>query len=70
MARPSMPKRLSLADIGGRNEAWLRDLLFANPDLLPISDIDPSFGPFCPFVVSFAQRLDLSTSPSSAPMGG
>jgi hypothetical protein len=41
-------QRLPLGDTGGRDEAWLRDLLFANPDLLPISDIDPSFGPLLP----------------------
>lgn len=40
--------RLPLGDTGGRNEAWLRDLLFTNPDLLPISDIDSSFGPLLP----------------------
>jgi hypothetical protein len=41
-------QRLPLGDTGGRNEAWLRDVLFANPELLPISDIDPSSGPLLP----------------------
>lgn len=40
--------RLPLGDTGGRNEAWLRDVLFANPELLPVGDIDPSFGPLLP----------------------
>nr|WP_299242955.1 hypothetical protein [uncultured Halomonas sp.] len=32
----------------GRNEAWLRDLLAANPDLLPIEEVDSSFAPLVP----------------------
>ncbi|WP_218938145.1 hypothetical protein [Billgrantia lactosivorans] len=32
----------------GRNEAWLRDLLTDNPDLLPIEEVDPSFAPLVP----------------------
>ncbi|QRM27886.1 hypothetical protein [Microvirga sp. VF16] len=40
--------RLPIGDTGGRNEAWLRDTLFSNPELLPINDIDPSFGPLLP----------------------
>jgi hypothetical protein len=40
--------RLPLGDTGGRDEAWLRDTLFSNPDLLPIRDIDASFGPLLP----------------------
>ena len=40
--------RLPIGDTGGRNEAWLRDTLFTNPELLPINDIDPSFGPLLP----------------------
>jgi hypothetical protein len=41
-------QRLPLGDTGGRNEAWLRDTLFSNPDLLPINDIDASLGPLLP----------------------
>lgn len=41
-------KRLPLGDTAGRNEAWLRDTLQAHPELLPIADIDPSFGPLLP----------------------
>lgn len=45
---PQLWQRLPLGDTGGRNEAWLRDLLHANPLLIPIGDIDPSFGPLIP----------------------
>lgn len=41
-------QRLAFGDTSGRNEAWLRDTLFDNPELLPIQDIDPSFGPIIP----------------------
>lgn len=41
-------ERLAFGDTAGRNEAWLRDTLFAQPDLLPLRDIDPSFGPLIP----------------------
>lgn len=40
--------RLPIGDTGGRNEAWLRDTLFATPELLPVGDIDSSFGPLLP----------------------
>jgi hypothetical protein len=40
--------RLPIGETGGRNEAWLRDRLFTNPDILPINDIDSSFGPLLP----------------------
>lgn len=40
--------RVPLGDTRGRNEAWLRDTLFAHPETLPIADIDPSFGPPLP----------------------
>lgn len=40
--------RLPLGDTAGRNEAWLRDRLFEHPDLLPIGDLDPAFGPLLP----------------------
>jgi hypothetical protein len=41
-------KRLRLGETAGRNEAWLRDTLQARPELLPVADIDPSFGPLIP----------------------
>lgn len=40
--------RLPLGETRGRNEAWLRDTLFANPDLLPVHDIEPAYGPLLP----------------------
>jgi hypothetical protein len=40
--------RLAFGDTSGRNEAWLRDTLLANPELLPIHDLDPSYGPLVP----------------------
>lgn len=45
---PIRAERLAFGDTAGRNEAWLRDTLFAHPDLLPLRDIDPSFGPLIP----------------------
>lgn len=50
--RPGEPVRraakLPFGDTRGRNEAWLRDLLFAHPEVLPVGDVDPSFGPLLP----------------------
>jgi hypothetical protein len=40
--------KLPLGDTSRRNEAWLRDRLFEHPEVLPISDIDASFGPLIP----------------------
>jgi hypothetical protein len=47
-AAPSRAERLAFGETNGRNEAWLRDTLFDHPDLLPLRDIDPSFGPLIP----------------------
>ncbi len=41
-------KRLPLGDTGGRPEAWLRDTLQSHPELLPIGDLDPAYGPLLP----------------------
>jgi len=41
-------RRARLGFTDGRNEAWLRDLLGDNPDLLPIDEVDPSFAPLAP----------------------
>ena len=38
-------ERVFLGDVKGRNEGWLRDTLFKNPEIIPVSDIDPTFGP-------------------------
>lgn len=40
--------RLPLGETAGRNEAWLRDMLLAHPELLPVRDIDAGFGPLVP----------------------
>ena len=44
----SKASRLPLGETRGRNEAWLRDTLFANPNLLPVHDIEPAYGPLLP----------------------
>lgn len=41
-------ERLAFGETSGRNEAWLRDTLLSHPDLLPIRDIDASYGPLIP----------------------
>jgi hypothetical protein len=45
---PFRAERLAFGETAGRNEAWLRDTLFAHPDLLPVRDIDSSYGPLSP----------------------
>jgi hypothetical protein len=32
----------------GKNEGWLRDTLFENPEIIPVNDIDSTFGPLVP----------------------
>ena len=44
-------RRSPLGFTDGRNEAWLRDLLANNPDLLPIEEVDPSFAPLAPLCI-------------------
>jgi hypothetical protein len=41
-------ERIYLGDLPGKNEAWLRDTLFQNPEIIPIDDIDATFGPLVP----------------------
>jgi hypothetical protein len=55
--------RMRVHETVGRDEAWLRDTLFANPGILPISSIDPSFGPLIPLCKEFPigrGRVDLA----------
>ena len=40
-------RRVSLTD-AEYNEAWLQDLLFRSPQLLPIAEIEPVFAPLIP----------------------
>ena len=41
-------ERLAFGETAGRDESWLRDTLFEHPEILPIGDIDASFGPLIP----------------------
>jgi hypothetical protein len=41
-------ERVYLGDVKGKNEAWLRDTLFNNPEIIPTEDIDSTFGPLVP----------------------
>jgi hypothetical protein len=45
---PVRGERLAFGETNGRNEAWLRDTLFDHPELLPVKDIDPAYGPLTP----------------------
>jgi hypothetical protein len=41
-------EEIPLAELKGKDEAWLRDTLFENPEIIPIAEIDPTFGPLVP----------------------
>ena len=41
-------ERLAFGETSGRDESWLRDTLLQNPGILPVRDIDASFGPLIP----------------------
>src|SRR5579885_2088716 len=41
-------ERIFLGDVKDRNEAWLRDTLFINPEIIPTDEIDSAFGPLVP----------------------
>ena len=41
-------ERIYFGDVDGRNETWLRDVLFTHPEIIPIDEIDSSFGPLLP----------------------
>ncbi|MEN6441743.1 MAG: hypothetical protein ABFD97_24540 [Syntrophobacter sp.] len=45
---PIRVERLAFGDTSGRNEAWLRDTLLAHSGLLPVREIDASFGQLIP----------------------
>ncbi|NEX63344.1 PDDEXK family nuclease [Noviherbaspirillum galbum] len=60
---PKRAKRLRLGDTSCRNEAWLRDTLHQNPDILPIAEIDSSFGqliPLCTELRTGSGPIDLA----------
>lgn len=46
--KPTKWSRVRLGVGDSRKEAWLRDTIFKHPDLLPVGDIDPAFGPLAP----------------------
>jgi hypothetical protein len=41
-------ERVYIGDVKHKDESWLRDTLFQNPEILPIDDIDSAFGPLIP----------------------
>jgi hypothetical protein len=41
-------ERVFLGDIKAKDEAWLRDTLFNNPEIIPTDEIDSAFGPLIP----------------------
>jgi hypothetical protein len=45
---PVRGERLAFGETNGRNEAWLRDTLLRHPELIPVRDIDPAYGPLTP----------------------
>lgn len=47
-AAPTRGERLAFGETNGRNEAWLRDTLLQHPELIPVGDIDPAYGPLTP----------------------
>lgn len=54
------PARVSMSATGAGgsyDEAWLRDLLLANPGAIPIDQIDSSFGPLVPLCREIDTRL-------------
>jgi hypothetical protein len=41
-------QQVYLREIKGKDEAWLRDTLFDYPEIIPVEDIDLTFGPLIP----------------------
>jgi hypothetical protein len=41
-------ERVHVGETKGRNEAWLRNMLFNFPEIVPTEDIDPTFSPLIP----------------------
>jgi hypothetical protein len=41
-------ERLAFGETAGRDEAWLQELLFEHPEILPVREIDPTFFPLVP----------------------
>ena len=51
--KPQHGQRIYVGDEAGTDEAWLRDLLFDNPDIIPINEIDGMYGPLIPLFKEF-----------------
>jgi hypothetical protein len=64
--------RMKLESGSSRNEAWLRDLIRDNPDLLPVRQIDPSFqqiATLCTELQTTAGPIDVALiSPDGRPV--
>jgi hypothetical protein len=41
-------KRIYLGEKGGKDECWMRDKIFQNPEIIPVVDLDPTFGELIP----------------------
>lgn len=46
--RVQSARKLPIGDTGGRDESWLCSTLAAAPEIIPIADIDASYGPLVP----------------------
>jgi len=63
---PARAPRLELGETAGRDEKWLRDILFQYPELLPVADIDPAYKGLTPLCTELrmgaggTNRLDLA----------
>ena len=57
-------ERIYLGDAKGKNEAWLRDTLFENPEIIPVNDIDSTFGPLVPLCKELRRAWLLGNSSS------
>lgn len=55
-------ERILVGD-AGKDEAWLRNTLFSNPQIIPIDDIDSSFGPLVPLCTEL--RTDVGSTAGS-----
>lgn len=46
--KPEKGRRVYVGEIKKRDEAWLRDILFEHPDIIPVNELDATFGPLIP----------------------
>ena len=57
----SVWQQLPFGEMAGKNEAWLRDLLQDHPELVPLDELDPAYGPLIPLCTELptaAGRID------------